>query len=981
MSEESVTIQGLRQLATVFRRVGVDVRTVEDMKDVLWLATWIDPGSEEVEEEVQAKPDVESPLIEPEPPPLPEPDVEDEPSAPIELPKSGKQASDSAASDGVSIQVPTAFALRDRLDLSRSLRPLMRKVPSPARMILDEDATVSQVAEQQIWSLVVRPEPERWLELAIVIEENQTTPIWKDTITEFERLVERQGAFRNVRTWWLAPDQASGQTGTLKLSPFPISQSTSLRSRSPKELLDAAGRRLILLLSDCRSALWHQGTIHKWLAFWSQNAPLSVVQLMPPRLWSQTALGKGFPIWLNSHAPGLTSGQLNVLGDEHLWLSEDDDDDLDDELETEDHQDSDTEENDVDSIPSLQMPIVTLEPEALKQWARVVAGVQETKTQGIYFDGALLTQLIGQETLSSERGRRNESGRSPQDQVKRFQTTVSLTAQKLAGLMAAAPVSPPLVHLLQQTLLPESRQVHVAEVFTSGLLRPIASATYANDTLVQYEFLSDEIRELLIDEAPISQTISVLDVVSQYIAQRIGKDVKSFEALLANKEALTGIDQQEVLPFAHIASRVLRRLGGEYASIADQLEMSSVQGSEFEIEPEHFPKQQSFEFTEATIFVVYPFEFDMAYVPFSSDGQTSLDTLDRVVFNQAGQSLSDAEMEVLRGTLAGQTYNNIAHQSKFSPDYLSRDVGPRLWRFLQSILLENVTKRNFNAVLQRWMTNRQPLEASKVSMVLKKQGWRFIEQLEDSFKLEMVSIPRGRFTMGSPDKEDGRSDAEGPLHPVTIQPFFMGKYPITQAQWRAVADLPQVERELEPNPSRFSDKDDSPQRPVERITWYDAVEFCARLSQATGREYRLPSEAEWEYACRAGTTTPFHFGETITTDLANYDGDHTYRNGPEGVYRGETTPVGSFPANAFGLHDMHGNVWEWCADHWHEDYTGAPENNTIWSSSSESALRVLRGGSWLDVPELCRSATRVRNLPDDWFDYIGLRVVCAAART
>ncbi|NEO64399.1 MAG: formylglycine-generating enzyme family protein, partial [Moorea sp. SIO4G2] len=205
--------------------------------------------------------------------------------------------------------------------------------------------------------------------------------------------------------------------------------------------------------------------------------------------------------------------------------------------------------------------------------------------------------------------------------------------------------------------------------------------------------------------------------------------------------------------------------------------------------------------------------------------------------------------------------------------------------------------------------------------------WReiqyFAEDLGNGITLDMVAIPDGTFMMGSPETEKGHKKNESPQHQVTVKSFFMGKYPVTQAQWQSVAALPQVNRKLDPNPSRFNGK----HRPVERVSWYDAVEFCERLSQYTKRPYRLPSEAEWEYACRAGTTTPFHFGETITTYLANYDGnyDYTYSFGSKGKSVQETTPVGSFGVgNDFGLYDMHGNVWEWCADHWHDNYIGAP---------------------------------------------------------
>ena len=232
--------------------------------------------------------------------------------------------------------------------------------------------------------------------------------------------------------------------------------------------------------------------------------------------------------------------------------------------------------------------------------------------------------------------------------------------------------------------------------------------------------------------------------------------------------------------------------------------------------------------------------------------------------------------------------------------------------------------------------------------------------------------------MGSPDDEPERSNDESPQHPVTVSPFFMGKYPVTQAQWRLVAAMPQVERELDPDPSHF--KGDN--RPVERVSWYDAMEFCARLSAHTGREYRLPSEAEWEYACRAGTTTPFHFGEMITTEVANYDGNYIYNGGPKGDNRGETTPVGHFGiANAWGLSDMHGNVWEWCLDHWHNNYGKAPTDGSAWLSEDEGSRRVLRGGSWLFIPRNCRSAYRLNNNPRYGNSFNGFRLVSVAPRT
>ena len=243
-----------------------------------------------------------------------------------------------------------------------------------------------------------------------------------------------------------------------------------------------------------------------------------------------------------------------------------------------------------------------------------------------------------------------------------------------------------------------------------------------------------------------------------------------------------------------------------------------------------------------------------------------------------------------------------------------------------------------------------------------RQAQYFTEDLGNDITLEMVAIPGGTFIMGSPkllflSSEKGSYADERPQHKVTVPPFFMSKFPVTQAQWRAVASLPKVERDLKLYPSYFK----GDRLPVESVNWYDAVEFCQRLSQKTGREYRLPSEAKWEYAARAGTTTPFYFGETITSELANYDGNYTYASESKGEYREKTTPVGSFVPNAFGLYDMHGLVWEWCADTWHENYHGAPTDGSAWLKDGNENRSALRGGSWLNNPQLCRSAVRVHD--------------------
>ncbi|MEO1522529.1 MAG: formylglycine-generating enzyme family protein, partial [Cyanobacteria bacterium J06633_2] len=228
------------------------------------------------------------------------------------------------------------------------------------------------------------------------------------------------------------------------------------------------------------------------------------------------------------------------------------------------------------------------------------------------------------------------------------------------------------------------------------------------------------------------------------------------------------------------------------------------------------------------------------------------------------------------------------------------------------------------------------------------------EDLGEGVTLKMVYMKKGTFFMGEPEWRG--------YHPVKVPAFFMGKYPVTQMQWRAVSTLPQIKERLHPSPSMFKGDD----LPIEKISWREAVEFCQRLSLHAGKDYRLPSEAEWEYACRAGTTTAYSFGDSITSEQANFNSNV-----------GRTTPVGKYSPNAFSLYDMHGNVWEWCQDYWHDHYEGAPTDGSARLERNLFRTRVIRGGSWCSVPGYCRSASRDFSGPDYRFNFIGFRVVCS----
>jgi formylglycine-generating enzyme required for sulfatase activity len=312
------------------------------------------------------------------------------------------------------------------------------------------------------------------------------------------------------------------------------------------------------------------------------------------------------------------------------------------------------------------------------------------------------------------------------------------------------------------------------------------------------------------------------------------------------------------------------------------------------------------------------------------------------------------------------------------------------------------------AVLRKNNTDSFPLETFSFETVKvdpegniikreTKQGTQFAVDLGDDVFWDMVKIPGGTFIMGSPETEARRRDNEAQQE-VTVNDFYIGKYEVTQEQWQAI---------MGNNPS-YHDK--GGKYPVEKVSWDDCQEFCEKISQKTGVSFTLPTEAQWEYACRSPLTPlnkgenypPFYYGETLSTDIANYNGKYVYGKGKKGIDRGKTTEVGSFPANGFGLYDMHGNVWEWCQDDYQKKYQANNNNfqqavnkvnanvvmlvsassNPIILNAQNSQFKSLRGGSWGLIPDDCRSAYRFNYLSREYRSYVnGFRVVCLFGRT
>ena len=1062
----------------------------EDLMDILWLANQTgeippiaaDP-SEDDDNEVEVVRGEDVPLSE-----LPPPDrvaVTQRDSSPAP-----ERQQPRSPSHGIAVSAPAAPALRTRLELGRALRPLMRKVAALNRQYLDEAATANQIAEQDVWLPVMRPAAERWLELALVVEETDSMPIWRSLIKELRLLTERQGAFRTVQSWRLTASE-SGQP-QLFLGNHPPRQGQ--RSRSPKELIDPAGRRLILVVSDCTSALWRQRPLYRWLDLWEAHAPTTVMQLLPQRLWERSALGEGTPVWVSSLTPGTVTANWRVEAPLDFLADE-----------------SDSRR----SPATLTVPVVTVEPNSIKPWARVLVGAGEAQAAAVQFDWANIPLPPAKTSEEIE----------PLALVRRFRGGASILAQQLAGMMAAVPVSPEITDLLRQTLLPEARQVHVAEVFMSGLIRITRTGQPEGGHPPTYDFVSEDVRDLLTDAVDVPTTEKVLDTVSAYLSERWGLGTRTFEALLTPDLELSEEAEGQVLPFAYLARRTLQRMGQEYAELVELLGQPVTPPPTTEVpasSEKNFPPLKMFEF-EVAKFVpqaaAWPElrtkEFEVVTIQFASE-DADRSELELRLIDEIGQEVSarlsepflDATQVSLKDiTFAiGQTSQELTREETILDIFQRPEVDRQLLilgepgigktatllRLTQAlleqtaenpqapipVLLELRSWINRDEVLPDWLLEQLrvkynlPVETSRIWLAERRilplldgldkvpnstrgqlireinrwirevnlpglvvssrlyeyersarklalngaitlpssvldlfeyetatiqgqeqrilfglgpsrtrwqieqhrgQGRQLVERLGDDLQLDMTWVPGGQFMMGSAADEPERSSREGPQREVTITSFLIGRYPVTQVQWRFVAGLPQVEIKLRSSPSRF--KRDA--LPVERVNWYEAIEFCKRLSVYTKREYRLPSEAEWEYACRARTETPFHFGEMITPDLANYNSSYAYNNGPKGRNREKTTEVGSFPANQWGLSDMHGNVWEWCQDVWHGSYEGATTDGSAWTEGGNQKRRVIRGSSWFLNPKYCRSAYRDHDTPGSRDDGIGFRVCCS----
>jgi len=930
--------------------------TASDLADLLWLARTMpeappptnrDQGSQSAQERKESHTsdpgrNDSSKRPPPTPPPEPPPGDQDHcaffpetpPASPREraahllpvrvLPRQ-RELDAAIASLPVRLQAPRLLP-PERLMLD-ALRPLMGRVPAADRQQLDEEATAERCAEQRLPLPVYGGRAEPRFSVTLLVDRGLSMEVWQPLAREFRDLLVRSGAFREVRMVELSPPRSWEGDGAVGYRPVEAQQvvwkSPKALRRSPPPLAAEARRSLLLVISDTAGPHWWDGLMFEALEAWSRRLPVAILHTLPHWMAQRTALRALAQAEIRN-GDATASNSHYLVRDPDGW----------------------------DDTPTRggAVPVLSLDPGSLAPWSALVMGDGRLSIAGVRIpaDRAVLEQRL--EPLRPEALAPAVAQPSSAEELwQGFCRFASAEAQRLMMVLAAAPVlSLPVMRLIKEAILPPaSGPLPLQEVLLSGLLQPIAGPpeqepgqqhrgrrdadrqSPADADTLQYSFHAG-VLELLRSDLSAADTVTVVRMVTGLLERRwnaLGTG-HSFRALL--RDPGLEIDDEElkgVVNFATATAELIERLPGEeYQRFARQLRGRS-------------PQPVRRVWPETMCFVSHDFTTELLVeVP----------------------ELQPVRFETAR-------LQNMPLQRFPTSTCLLRQEGGR------------------------WSTERRPLQV---------EGYR--EDLGGRLALTLIEIPAGSFLMGSPPEEPGRSDDEGPQHEVKLASFFMSHTPITQAQWREVAGWQPLPAErwgqdLNPDPSHFYNREgqaegevrlfeaeaNTDNRPVENVSWLDAMEFCNRLSQRTGRTYSLPSEAQWEYACRAGTTTPFHFGDTISPELANYRGDVAYADGPQGVYREQTTPVGMFPANAWGLHDMHANVWEWCQDEWHESYEGAPTDGRAWvdaaereNSNESKKRRLLRGGSWSYYPRYCRSACRFLILPVDAYYVVGFRVVC-----
>jgi hypothetical protein len=449
---------------------------------------------------------------------------------------------------GIAARVPAARALPAGRAIARALRPLRRSVKSRVQQVLDEEATAEGIAECSIWFPTLRPARNRWLDLALVIDESSSMTLWRDALRELRSLLAQVGAFRDIRVWWL--DTSMPERAVIRAQP----RATALvAERRAGELLGPDNTRVVLIASDCIGAAWDSGAVTALIELWGRRQPVAILQLLPPGLWRRTALDPAREVQ-NGCVGASMSGSANHQLVWRPWraastmaFSEEDEKGPDE----------------LAPVTSVAVPVLTAEPDSLARWAGLIRSGGPAVVPAI----KLPLRPSGAAPLLLDPGQREMS---PKELLSVVKSASSPMAFRLVRLLAAAPLRLPIMRLVQQTLLPESHQVHLAEVFLSGLIRVTSDANATDPDLVPYDFVTG-VRELLLDSSVASDAVDVQRAVSRYVEGRFGHAL-DFDALLESPEEFDEATiKSSDTSFAKVSAEVLRRLGGRYARIAAHL--------------------------------------------------------------------------------------------------------------------------------------------------------------------------------------------------------------------------------------------------------------------------------------------------------------------------------------------------------------------------------------------------------------------------
>ncbi|MCP4702144.1 MAG: formylglycine-generating enzyme family protein, partial [Gammaproteobacteria bacterium] len=697
-------------------------------------------------------------------------------------------------------RVTGANMLANALSLSRALRPLMRKIPSRNAYILDERASAEQIAEQRLWLPVFSGRPERWLDLALIVERSPSMRIWQPLIGELRTLLTGHGAFRDVRTWSLTADKA----GVPRL--YRGLHGNALCK--PHELIGENGRRVIWVVSDCAAMAWHKRTYLPWLRLWSDHHPLLLLNLLPPRLWSRGGLRVGEKAALRAAAPVLPNAKLRCEAAVKFALP-------------------------------LYLPTASLHPVFLRDWANLISGRGSTRITGF-----ALSAESPDPPLPAVSGK----SASPEERLYAFRRSASAEAMRLARYCATIPLILPVMRLLQNALLPHTDQTHLAELFLSGLLvRCNPEETLPEKFL--YDFIPG-VRERLQQSLHHEQIFQIHQSMSEVVGKQYGHG-PDFLALLP--DLLTAgnwkIDQ-ELLPFAEVGVGILEYLGSEYAARAEELALAV---NSLRNKPPVYSSVQYAAAAEGLSPLASPLT--------AADFQEFVESAG---YNMAKTGTDDAAWIGFEVTRSDKQLNQ---KKRHSISHITREDADAYCDWLSK---KTGKPYRLAAIPESGLPNAFPAEGSDYPNA--KEG-EAIES-EDTFPLfppfhdpfpdntpgpAMLSLLSGTFIMGD-DKSDREN--EKPAHQVTLGEFSAGQYPVTFEEYDRFCEA--VKRKKPKGQGWGRGK-----RPVINVSWEDAEAYCEWLSEQTEQKYRLLTEAEWEYACRAGSDTAYYFGDD-EKQLGNY---------------------------------------------------------------------------------------------------------------